>query len=69
MRARLSVEAGECTPSDFELFAGPAVTLGRDPGNAIIVHDKRASRHHAEIVHVEGRWIIRNVGNPPTAHS
>ena len=60
----MSVEAGNCTPSDFELFAGPVVTLGRDPRNAIIVHDERASRRHAEVLYLKGHWIIRAVGNP-----
>jgi Nif-specific regulatory protein len=43
------------------LVAGERVTLGRAPANAIVIHDERASRNHAEIFPVGDGWGIRDL--------
>jgi Nif-specific regulatory protein len=43
------------------LTPGGRLTLGRAPSNDIVLHDERASRVHAEIRPVEGRWSIRDL--------
>jgi Nif-specific regulatory protein len=62
MRARLSLEAGEGQPSLCTLAPDRVVTLGRNRSNTIVLSDKHASRWHAEIVHEDGRWVIRDCG-------
>jgi pSer/pThr/pTyr-binding forkhead associated (FHA) protein len=36
-------------------------TLGRDPGNDIILRDPKVSRHHAEIVFERGFFVIKDL--------
>jgi Nif-specific regulatory protein len=43
------------------LVAGQRITLGRAPGNHVIVHDERASRFHAEIFPTATGWAIRDL--------
>src|SRR5262249_23096299 len=62
MRARLSIEAGEGTPTICTLAPDRVVTLGRNRGNSVVLQDKHASRWHAEIVYEEGHWVIRDCG-------
>jgi Nif-specific regulatory protein len=62
MRARLSIEAGEGTPALCNLSPDRVVTLGRNRSNGVVLQDKHASRWHAEIVHEEGRWVLRDCG-------
>ncbi len=45
------------------LFAGERVTLGRAPGNRIVIHDERASRQHAEIFTTDAGWFVRDLGS------
>lgn len=37
--------------------------LGRLPDNDIVLSDKRVSRHHAEVVQRDGRWVVRDTGS------
>jgi hypothetical protein len=37
--------------------------LGRLPDNDIVLNDKRVSRHHAEVVERDGRWLLRDTGS------
>jgi two-component system response regulator HydG len=62
MHARLSIEAGEGTPALCNLTPDKVVTLGRNRSNSVVLQDKHASRWHAEVVHEEGRWILRDCG-------
>jgi DNA-binding NtrC family response regulator len=62
MQARLTIEAGEGTPSLCTLSPDRVVTLGRNRSNGVVLADKHASRWHAEIVYEEGRWLIRDCG-------
>jgi Nif-specific regulatory protein len=62
MQARLTIEAGEGTPSLCTLSPDRVITLGRNRSNDVVLADKHASRWHAEIVHEEGRWLLRDSG-------
>jgi len=43
------------------LVAGERVTLGRAPGNTVVLHDERASRLHAEVVSTSEGWVVRDL--------
>jgi Nif-specific regulatory protein len=62
MQARLSIEAGEGAPALCNLAPDRVVTLGRNRSNSVVLQDKHASRWHAEVVHEDGRWILRDCG-------
>lgn len=62
MRARLTVESGECLPATLDLFPGQPVTLGRSRDNMIVVRDELASRLHAKLYFEDGRWHLRDFG-------
>jgi Nif-specific regulatory protein len=62
MRARISLEAGDCLPQTLELSPGQTVTLGRSRDNTIVLKDELASRLHAKIYFEDGRWQIRDFG-------
>jgi two-component system response regulator HydG len=62
MRARISLEAGDCLPQALELSPGQTVTLGRSRDNTIVLKDELASRLHAKIYFEEGRWQLRDFG-------
>jgi pSer/pThr/pTyr-binding forkhead associated (FHA) protein len=38
-------------------------TLGRDPGNDIILRDPKVSRHHAEIVFERGFFVLHDLAS------
>jgi Nif-specific regulatory protein len=62
MRARITLEAGDCLPQNLDLFPGQPVTLGRSRDNTIVLRDELASRLHAKIYFEDGRWHIRDFG-------
>src|SRR4051812_24560165 len=62
MRARLTVEAGNCLPPAVDLTPGQTVTLGRSRDNTVIVRDELASRLHAKIYFEDGHWHVRDFG-------
>ncbi|HEY7416465.1 MAG TPA: FHA domain-containing protein, partial [Ktedonobacteraceae bacterium] len=39
----------------------PITSIGREPGNDIVVSDPSVSRHHAQILWSNGNWSIRKV--------
>jgi transcriptional regulator with GAF, ATPase, and Fis domain len=43
------------------LTGGGLVTLGRAPGNTVVLHDERASRFHAEVFATEEGWFVRDL--------
>ncbi len=53
----LFVIRGNDQGSRFELTA-PAVSIGRDSGNRIQLHDTEVSRRHAEIRRVDDRYLL-----------
>jgi Nif-specific regulatory protein len=62
MHASLTIEVGEGTPRTYDLPPDRIVTLGRNRGNSIVLHDKHASRWHAEIFCESGCWFVRDCG-------
>lgn len=62
MRARITVEAGDCSPPVLDLFPGQPVTLGRSRDNTVVVRDELASRLHAKIYFEDGQWHLRDFG-------
>jgi ABC-type multidrug transport system ATPase subunit/pSer/pThr/pTyr-binding forkhead associated (FHA) protein len=48
--------AGETFP-----ITKPMTTLGREPGNDIVISDPAVSRHHAQILWSGGTWSIRKL--------
>ena len=46
----------------FAVLRSPT-RLGRLPDNDIVLNDKRVSRHHAEVVQRDGRWMVRDTGS------
>jgi len=62
MRARLTVESGDCTPGDAELIPGTTVTIGRSRDNFLVVKDDLTSRLHAKIFFEDGKWMVRDFG-------
>jgi len=62
MRARLSLEIGECAPQNVELVPGQPATLGRSRDSTIVLQEDLASRLHAKVYFEEGRWIVRDFG-------
>lgn len=62
MRARIILEAGDCTPASLELQPGQPATIGRSRDNSIILRDDLASRMHAKIYFEDGRWVVRDFG-------
>src|SRR5688572_25044086 len=63
MRARLTLEAGDCVPTTIDLSpTGQPVTLGRSRDNTIVLRDELASRTHAKIYFEDGSWHVRDFG-------
>jgi Nif-specific regulatory protein len=62
MRARITLEAGECLPQTLDLSPGQPVTLGRSRDNTIVLRDELASRLHAKIYFEDGNWHLRDFG-------
>ncbi len=63
MAARLSLEEGTATPTQWELQDEKPISLGRRLDNTIILQDKCASKRHAEIYASHGRWYVRDLGS------
>jgi len=61
MRARLWLEKGPGAPAAYELPTAEPISLGRNLSNTIVLQDEHASRWHAEIIHKDGRWLIRDL--------
>jgi len=64
-RPRLAVmvpaASGLAPGASFELAGG--MTIGRDPGNGIVVPDPSVSGEHA-VIRLQGRtWILRDLGS------
>jgi two-component system, NtrC family, response regulator HydG len=62
MRARITLEAGECLPQSLDLAPGQPITLGRSRDNTIVLRDELASRLHAKLFFEDGRWHLRDFG-------
>lgn len=61
--ARVSFIAADGTAREMELDATRTLSIGRDPGNDLVLRDPRASRRHAEIVFEKGFFVLRDLGS------
>lgn len=51
-------------PTLIPLLPTESITIGRAPGNRVILHDERASRSHAELrLTPDGRWAIYDLNS------
>ncbi len=62
MRARLTVESGDCTPSTLELVPGNTVIIGRSRDNSFVIRDDLVSRLHAKVYFEDRKWYVRDFG-------
>jgi len=51
------------TERSYRLQTHRPFTVGRDPGNDIILRDPKVSRHHAEIVFERGFFVLRDLAS------
>ncbi len=51
------------TEKAYRLQTHRPFTVGRDPGNDIILRDPKASRHHAEIVFERGFFVLHDLAS------
>lgn len=51
------------TEKSYRLQTHRPFTLGRDPGNDIILRDPKVSRHHAEIVFERGFFVLHDLAS------
>ena len=62
MRARLTVESGDCTPNAVDLLPGTTITIGRSRDNLLVIKDDLTSRLHAKLFFEDGKWMVRDFG-------
>ena len=67
-KAFLLVDDPAAGQSVIRLRAGEHCTIGRGPGNRIVLHDERSSRFHAEVFPTGGGWSVRDVGSRNGTH-
>ena len=56
----LQVKAGD---RSFEVEAGSVAVIGRHPDSALVVEDDRVSRRHVQVRHLDGEWILEDLGS------
>jgi transcriptional regulator with GAF, ATPase, and Fis domain len=61
MNSYLVIRQGRRWNDIFRLTSGQAITIGRASSNAIVIPEEKCSRVHAEIVEVEGEWVLRDL--------
>lgn len=49
------------TEKNYRLQTHRPFTVGRDPGNDIILRDPKVSRHHAEIIFERGFFVVHDL--------
>ncbi|QDU92690.1 sigma 54-interacting transcriptional regulator [Lignipirellula cremea] len=59
--AYLVIRDGAKWSDVFRLIPGRTVTVGRAPGNEIVLKDEQISRRHAEIFMTQGSWTVRDL--------
>src|SRR5213079_2098804 len=61
-QVRFTVYQPGIAPQQLAL-PGDLITLGRASDCTIPIRDRFLSRHHAEIVHASGEWLVRDCGS------
>jgi pSer/pThr/pTyr-binding forkhead associated (FHA) protein len=56
------------TEKSYRLQTHRPFTVGRDPGNDIILRDPKVSRHHAEIVFERGFFVLHDLASANGTH-
>ncbi|RLS54217.1 MAG: FHA domain-containing protein [Planctomycetota bacterium] len=56
----LILQRGSARLQVLEIRPGQRVTIGRTPGNTLVVPDRKCSRLHCEIFHGGGTWYVRD---------
>jgi pSer/pThr/pTyr-binding forkhead associated (FHA) protein len=51
------------TEKSYRLQTHRPFTVGRDPGNDIILRDPKVSRHHAEIIFERGFFVVHDLSS------
>ncbi len=57
----LVVQRGAARLEVVDLIPGTRLTIGRSPGNRIVIPDPKCSRQHCEIYGRESRWFVRDL--------
>ncbi len=57
----LVVQRGPARLEVVDLIPGTRLTIGRSPGNRIVIPDPKCSRQHCEIYGRENRWFLRDL--------
>src|SRR6185295_7586324 len=63
LMAKLFFVGLDGTEKSYRLQTHRPFTVGRDPGNDIILRDPKVSRHHAEIVFERGFFVIHDLSS------
>jgi hypothetical protein len=63
IHARLTLLDNPLKEQHFNLHELAVTTIGRAPGNDIILSDPSISRHHAQLRFESGRWIIEDTAS------
>lgn len=61
-RCMLRVAAGPSRGKEV-LVSGDRFRVGKSPGNDLVLADETVSRHHFDIIHEEGGFLVRDVGS------
>jgi pSer/pThr/pTyr-binding forkhead associated (FHA) protein len=61
--AKLVIVAADGGDRSYRLQTHRPFTIGRDPGNDIILRDPKVSRHHAEIVFERGFFVLHDLSS------
>ena len=59
----LVCERGQEKGFSFSIVPGAPIVVGRDPANEVIISDPASSRRHFQIRHVDGVWLISDLGS------
>src|SRR5690554_7287051 len=49
--------------TEREIVLGTRTTIGRQPGNELLLHDREVSKSHAVIERVGADWLFRDLGS------
>ena len=63
LQTALVLEQTSPVPARQWTVSGPRLTIGREPDNDVALDDPLASRHHAELLQIDGSWSIVDRGS------